>query len=138
MGAATQPQHIARLRWPAMLGTMVGSLLWECVSVECCRGEIFFARTFADDVGCDWSGCEQGRCGCWFAIRAKNVSPLHLLVVLGLTGRVVNRVCGVAGCDRGEKYFGRTLGCALGGRAIKYDIHAGERPTMRQPSAQGL
>ena len=29
------------------------------------------------------------------------------------------QVCGVAGCDRGEKYFGCTLGCALGGRAIK-------------------
>ena len=72
------------------------------------------------------------------AIRAKNVSPLHWLLVLGLMGRVANRVCGVAGCDRGEKYFGCTLGCALGGRAIKYGVHVGDRLTMRQPSAQGL
>ncbi len=103
------------------------------------------------------------------AIRANNISPLHWLVVLGLTGRVANRVCGVAGCETGEKYFaptlvggvradgsgcvqvcgvagcdrgekdfGRTLGCALGGRAIKYIIRVGDRLTMRQPSAQGL
>ena len=43
------------------------------------------------------------------AKRAKNISPLHWLVVLGLTGRVVNRECGVAGCDAGEKYFAPTL-----------------------------
>ena len=43
------------------------------------------------------------------AIRAKNVSPLHWLLVLGLMGRVANRVCGVAGCDSGEKYFAPTL-----------------------------
>ncbi len=72
------------------------------------------------------------------AIRANNISPLHWLVVLGLTGRVANRVCGVAGCETGEKDFGRTLGCALGGRAIKYIISVGDRLTMRQPSAQGL
>ena len=102
-------------------------------------------------------------------MRAKNISPLHWLLVLGLTGPVVNRVCGVAGCDSGEKYFaptlvggvgadgsgceqgarclwfaigvknfGRKLGCALGGRAIKYGLHVGNRLTMRQPSAQGL
>ncbi len=40
-------------------------------------------------------------------------------------------------CDRGKK-FGRTLGCALGGRAIKYGVHVGDRLTMREPSAQGL
>ncbi len=43
------------------------------------------------------------------AIWAKNVSPLHWLMTLGMTGRVVNRVCGVAGCDAGEKYFAPTL-----------------------------
>ena len=72
------------------------------------------------------------------AIGAKNISPLHWLVVLGLTGRVANRVCGVAGCVSGEKYFGCTLGCALGGRAIKYGGLVGDRLTMRQLSAQGL
>ena len=48
------------------------------------------------------------------AIRAKNVSPLHWLVMLGLTGRVANKVCGVAGCDSGEKYFARTLADGVG------------------------
>ena len=43
------------------------------------------------------------------AIRANNISPLHWLAVLGLTGRVANRVCGVAGCETGEKYFAPTL-----------------------------
>ena len=42
------------------------------------------------------------------AIRAKNVSLIHWLV-LGLTGRVANRACGVADCDSGEKYFAPTL-----------------------------
>ena len=41
-------------------------------------------------------------------------------------------------CYAGEKYFGCTLGCALGGRAIKYGLRVGDRLTMRQPSAQGL
>ena len=48
------------------------------------------------------------------------------------------QVCGIAGSDSGEKYFGCTLSCALGGRAIKYITHVGDRLTMRQPSAQGL
>ena len=43
------------------------------------------------------------------AIRAKNISPIHWLVVVGLTNRVANMVCGVAGCVSGEKYFARTL-----------------------------
>ncbi len=43
------------------------------------------------------------------AIWAKNVSPLHWLMTLGMTGRVVNRVCGVAGCETGEKCFAPTL-----------------------------
>ena len=47
------------------------------------------------------------------AIGAKNISPLHWLVVLWLTGSVVNRECGVAGCDVGEKCFAPTL--AVGG-----------------------
>ena len=38
---------------------------------------------------------------------------LHWLVVLWLTGWVVNRECGVAGCDVGEKCFAPTL--AVGG-----------------------
>ncbi len=71
------------------------------------------------------------------AVRAKNISLIHWLLV-GLTNRVANRACGVADCDSGEKDFGRTLGCALGGRAIKYGLHVGDRLTMRQPSAQGL
>ena len=29
--------------------------------------------------------------------------------MLGLTGRVANRVCNVARCETGEKYFARTL-----------------------------
>ena len=74
----------------------------------CDTGEIFFARTLVGGVGGDGSGCEQGRCGCWVAIRAKNISPLHWLL-WGLTGRVVNRVCGVTGCDSGEEYFAPTL-----------------------------
>ena len=57
---------------------------------------------------------------------------------VGADGSGCEQVCGVAGCDRGEKYFGCTLGCALGGRAIKYGVHVGDRLTMRQPSAQGL
>ncbi len=60
------------------------------------------------------------------------------LVVVVADGSGCEQVCGVAGCDRGEKYFGCTLGCALGGRAIKYGVHVGDRLTMRQPSAQGL
>ena len=51
----------------------------------CDTGEIFFARTLVGGVGGDGSGCEQGRCGCWVAIRAKNISPLHWMVVLGMT-----------------------------------------------------
>ena len=35
-------------------------------------------------------------------------------MMLGLTGRVANRVCGVAGCDTGEKYFARTLADGVG------------------------
>ena len=63
--------------------------------------------------------------GLLVAIRAKYFSPLHWLVVLGLTGRVANMVCGVAGCDSGEKYFAPTLvggvgayesGCEQGAR----------------------
>ena len=82
-------------------------------------------------------GLQIGHAVLLVAFRAKNISPLHWLLV-GLTNRVANRVCGVAGCDSGEKDFGRTLGCALGGRAIKYGVHVGNRLTMRQPSAQGL
>ena len=67
------------------------------------------------------------------AFRAKNISPLHWLVVLGLTGRVANRVCGVAGCDTGEKYFAPTLiggvggdglGCEQGARCLWFAIRA--------------
>ena len=36
-------------------------------------------------------------------------------MMLGLTGRVANRVCGVAGCDSGEKYFAPTL---IGARRV--------------------
>ena len=36
------------------------------------------------------------------------------MVVVGLTNRVANRVCGVAGCDSGEKYFARTLADGVG------------------------
>ena len=54
-------------------------------------------------------GLQIGHAVLLVAIRAKNISPLHWLVVLGLTGRVANRVCGVAGCDTGEKYFAPTL-----------------------------
>ena len=60
------------------------------------------------------------------------------LVVVGADGPGCEQVCGVAGCDSGEKYFGCTLGCALGGRAIKYGGLVGDRLTMRQLSAQGL
>ena len=72
------------------------------------------------------------------AIRVKNISPARWQTILGLlvglqTGYAVFMVC-----DRGEKYFVRTLGCALGGRAIKYRVDVGDRLTMRQPSAQGL
>ena len=75
----------------------------------CDSGAEYFAPTLVVGVGGDGSGCEQGRCGCWFAIRAKNVSPARWHMVLGLTGRVANRVCCVAGCDSGEKYFAPTL-----------------------------
>ena len=103
----------------------------------CDSGEKYFAPPLIGGVGADWLGCEQGARCLWVAIGVKNISPLHWLL-LGLTNRVANRVCGVAGCDSGEKDFGRTLGCALGGRAIKYGVHVGNRLTMRQPSAQGL
>ena len=43
------------------------------------------------------------------AIGAKNISPLHWLVVLGLTGRVANRYAVVMVCDTGEKCFAPTL-----------------------------
>ena len=161
------------------------------------RAKKCFAPTLVV-VGAEGSGCEQGARCLWFAIRAKNISPLHWLVVgqtnrvanryamwlvairaknisplhwllWGLKGRVANRVRGVYGlrfgrkifrpyigwwwgrltgfrtgyavvmvCYAGEKDFGRTLGCALGGRAIRYITHVGNQLTMRQPSAQGL
>ena len=48
-------------------------------------------------------------------------------MMLGLTDRVANRVCGVAGCDLGDKYFALTLvggvgadgsGCEQGVRCL--------------------
>ena len=79
-----------------------------CGVAGCDTGEKYFAPTLIGGVGAYGLGCEQGARCLWFAIRAKNISPLHWLL-LGLTGRVANRVCGVAGCDRGEKYFAPTL-----------------------------
>jgi len=75
----------------------------------CDTGEKCFAPTLIRGVGADWLGCIQGARCLWFAMRAKNISPLRWLVVLGLTGRVANRACGVADCDSGEKYFAPTL-----------------------------
>ena len=80
-----------------------------CDVAGCDTGEKCFAPTLIRGVGADWLGRIQGARCLWFAMRAKNISPLHLLVVLGLTGRVVNRVGVVAGCDSGEKYFAPTL-----------------------------
>ncbi len=77
---------------------------------------------------CGVAGCDTGE---------KYFAPT-LVVGVGADWPGCEQVCGVAGCGRGEKYFGCTLCCALGGRAIKYGVHAGDRPTMRQPSAQGL
>ena len=75
----------------------------------CNAGEKYFAPTLIRGVGADWLGCIQGAWCLWVAIRAKNISPLHWLVVVGLTNRVANMVCGVAGCVSGEKYFAPTL-----------------------------
>ena len=35
-------------------------------------------------------------------------------MMLDVTGPVAYRVCGVAGCDSGEKYFARTLADGVG------------------------
>ena len=92
-----------------MLG-MTGRVAYRvCGGAGCDSGEKYFAPTLIGGVGADWLGCIQGARCLWVAIRAKNISPPHWLVVLGLTGRVANRVCCVAGCDSGEKYFAHTL-----------------------------
>ena len=134
---AFRAKNISPLHWLVVLGLTRRVANRVCGIAVCDSGEKYFAPTLIGGVGAYGLGCEQGARCLWFAIRAKNISPLHWLL-LGLTGRVANRVCGVAGCDRGEKDFGRTLGCALGGRAIKYINSVGDRLTMRQPSAQGL
>ena len=59
------------------------------VVMVCDSGEKYFAPTLVV-VGAEGSGCEQGARCLWFAIRAKNISPLHWLVV-GQTNRVANR-----------------------------------------------
>ena len=51
----------------------------------CDSGEKCFAPTLVVGVGADWLGCIQGARCLWVAIRAKNISPLHWMVVLGLT-----------------------------------------------------
>ena len=97
----------------------------------CDSGAEYFAPTLVVGVGGDGSGCEQGRCGCWFAIRAKYFSPARWLVVLGLTGRVANRYAVVMVCDSGEECFAHTLiggvgaygsGCVqvCGGDGLRY------------------
>ena len=51
----------------------------------CNAGEKYFAPTLIRGVGADWLGCIQGAWCLWVAIRAKNISPLHWMVVLGMT-----------------------------------------------------
>ncbi len=48
-----------------------------CGVAGCDRGEKFFAPTLVGGVGADGSGCEQGARCLWFAMRSKNISPLH-------------------------------------------------------------
>ena len=55
------------------------------VVMVCDSGEKCFAPTLVVGVGADWLGCIQGARCLWVAIRAKNISPLHWMVVLGLT-----------------------------------------------------
>ena len=61
-----------------------------CGIAGCDSGEKYFAPTLIGGVGAYGLGCEQGARCLWFAIRAKNISPLHWLVV-GQTNRVANR-----------------------------------------------
>ena len=68
-------------------------------------------------------GLQIGHAVLLVAFRAKNISPLHWLLV-GLTNRVANRVCGVAGCDSGEKCFAPTL---VGGGADQPGFEQGAR-----------
>ena len=56
-----------------------------CGVAGCDSGEKYFAPTLIRGVGADWLGCIQGARCLWVAIRAKNISPLHWMVVLGLT-----------------------------------------------------
>ena len=74
-------------------------------------------------VGAEGSGCEQGARCLWFAIRAKNISPLHWLL-WGLTGRVANRCAVLLVCDSGEKCFAPTL---VGGGADQPGFEQGAR-----------
>ena len=91
----------------------------SAVVMVCETGEKYFARTFADDVGADWHGCEQV-CGGDDLRFGRKIFRRYIGWWWGRLTGLRTGYAVVMVCYAGEKYFGCTLGCARGGRAIKY------------------
>ena len=105
---AIRAKNISPLHW-----LLVGLASRVANRVRGVYGLRFGRKILRPCIGWWWwgrlTGLRTGYAVVLVAIRAKNVSPLHWLMMLGMTGRVANRYAVVMVCDAGEKYFAPTL-----------------------------